>query len=538
MKHMWARRAGAAISLISLGLGMAQAQTQTAPVAHLAVGDLLGVVQGGVTQFRGIPYAQAPVGSLRWAAPQPAKAWGGQRDATQFGAACPQVPEPFGDTLNNSEDCLFLNVFVPPDAGAGKRPVIVWIPGSGQVLGSARQYDASRLAQATQAVVVTMNYRLGALGWLWTSGMAAEAKGHNFALQDQQEALRWVKRHIGAFNGDSSRVTMAGESVGSISASLHLVSPTAAGLFDRAILASGIEPPGLLSSAKAAELGDAFAARLGCAAGPGQLACLRAKSPQELLKISPTYADIGREGLGWKHFIDGEMITTDVFAALSKGAFNKVPVMVGSTRDEGRGFIPISYDLDGSPMTQDEYVLATQKFIGSFMQPVLTGLMYPSGKLGGPAPAYSQMVTDGWFACQVNEVAHRASTHVPTYAYEFADRTAPEYVHDPFMASGAFHAADLLYWFQTPVGGAPLSLNPAQKRLSDQMQAYWKQFAETGNPNGAAGTVNWPKFNKLSTPYLTLVPDATDVQDWGAFQRAHQCGTWSLLYGMRSLGAV
>lgn len=536
MKHTWARRAGAAVSLACLGMGMAQAQSN--PTVHLAVGDLVGVVQNGASQFRGIPYAEPPVGNLRWAAPQPAKAWGGQRDATQFGAACPQAPEPFGDNVRNSEDCLFLNVYVPQGEATGKRPVIVWIPGSGQVLGSSRQYDASRLAQATQAVVVTMNYRLGALGWLWTSGMAAEAKGHNFALQDQQEAMRWVKRHIEGFNGDADRITMAGESVGSISASLHLVSPTAAGLFHRAILASGIEPPGLLTSAKAAEQGDAFAAKVGCAAGPDQLTCLRSKSPQELLKVSPTYADIGKDGLGWKHFIDGEMITADVFAALSKGNFNKVPLMVGTTKDEGRGFIPLSFDLDGTPMTQDEYVTATNKFIGSFMQPVLTGLMYPSSKLGSPAQAYSQLVTDGWFACQANEVANRASTQVPTYAYEFADRTAPEYVKDPFMTSGAFHASDVLYWFQSPIGGAPLTLNAAQKRLSDQMQAYWKQFAETGNPNGAANAANWPKFNKLTTPYLTLVPDAVSVQDWGAFQRAHQCTAWSLLYSMRSLGAV
>lgn len=541
MKRKWISKQGMAWALGALCVGGAQAQiaepAPNGPVVRLAVGDLVGTTENGVDQFRGIPYAQAPVGALRWAAPQTARAWAGARDASQFGAACPQAPEPFGDNVRNSEDCLFLNVYVPPSITSAQRPVIVWIPGSGQVLGSARQYDASKLAQATQAVVVTMNYRLGALGWLWTSGMAAERKGHNFALQDQQEAMRWVRRHIGHFGGDPDRITMAGESVGSISASLHLVSPTAKGLFHRAILASGIAPPGLLSSAKAAELGDAFALKVGCPADANQLACLRAKSPEALIQASPTYADIGRDGLAWQNFVDGEMITGDVFPALSKGNFNKVPVMVGTTKDEGRGFIPLSFDLDGTPMTQDEYVQATKKFIGNFMQPLLSDLMYPSGKFGGPAQAYSQLVTDGWFACQSSEVAYRASGHVPTYAYEFADRTAPEFVRDPFMASGAFHASDLLYWFQTPVGGAPLSLNPAQKRLSDQMMRYWKRFAETGQPDqSGSGDPSWPKFNKLSTPFLTLVPDAINTQDWGAFQRAHQCTAWSLLYAMRSLG--
>jgi para-nitrobenzyl esterase len=537
MTQTWTRRLGAAISLTCCTMGMAQAQSN--PIAHLAVGDLSGVTQNGVAQFRGIPYAEPPVGALRWVAPQPAKAWSGVRDASQFGAACPQqIPDPFGGSLPTSEDCLSLNVYMPTDGSPGPHPVIVWIPGGGQVMGASSQYDASRLAQVANAVVVTMNYRLGALGWLWTSGMVAENKGHNFSIQDQQEAMRWVKRHVGAFNGDASRITMAGQSVGSISASLHLVSPTAAGLFHRAMLLSGINPPGLLTSAKAAEVGDAFAVKVGCPAGPEQMSCLRSKTPDALLAASSSYVDIGRDGLGWQNFIDGEMITSDVFTALSKGNFNKVPLMLGTTKDEGKGFIPVTFDMDGSAMTQDEYVSAATTFIGSGAS-LLTNLMYPSSKLGSPGQAWSQVVTDGWFACEVNEVARRASAQVPTYAYEFADRTAPKFLRDPYMTTDAFHAGDLLYWFQTPIAGAPLTLNPAQKRLSDQMMRYWKRFAESGQPNeaGSADPV-WLKYNGLSTPYLTLVPDAISTQQWGAFQRAHQCTAWSLLYSLRSLGGV
>ena len=384
-----------------------------------------------------------------------------------------------------------------------------------------------------------MNYRLGALGWLWTSGMVGEAKGHNFALQDQQAAMRWVQRHIASFNGDARNVTLAGESIGATSVSLHLVSPTAAGLFQRVILASGIEPPGLLTSDKAAVRGDDFAARLNCPAGAGQMACLRAKSTDEILKISPNYADIGRIGIQWKNFIDGEMVTGDVFPALSKGQFNRVPIMVGSTRDEGRGFIPLAFDLDGTAMTDAEYVEAMKQSFGTQMQPLLTGLMYPSTKLGGPSLAASKVWTDV-FACLSHETAYRSSAYVPTYAYEFADENAPEYVHDPFMASGAYHGSDLLYWFQSPVGGAPLVLNAAQKRLSDQMQRYWGRFAWSGNPNGLGSGADpvWPKFNKLTTPYLTMAPDAFSKQEWGAFQRAHQCSAWSILFSLRGLGAA
>lgn len=539
MQAAWSHRVSATILMVVSAFGSVHAQTR--PVVHLDVGELVGISEGAVSQFRGVPYAEPPVGALRWAAPQPARPWTGQRDASRFGPMCPQVPDPFGGAdPQTSEDCLSLNVYVPQAAAnAGPRPVIVWIPGGGQVLGAGSQYDAAHLSHVTQAVVVTLNYRLGALGWLWTSGMAAEKRGHNFSLQDQQEALRWVQRHIGAFQGDASRVTLAGESVGSISASLHLVSPTAAGLFHRVLLASGVNPPGLMSSADAARFGDAFAQKVGCPAGGEQMRCLRSKSPEALLRASPDYTEIGRSSLYWPHFNDGEMVVSDVFPALSKGAFNRVPIMVGSTKDEGRGFVPVSYDLDGTAMTEEEYVEAATRFVGSSGQALLTGLMYPSSKLGSPGLAWSQLVTDGWFACQVNELARRTQSKVPTFAYEFADRQAPEFVPSPFMASGAFHASDLLYWFQTPVAGAPLTLNPSQKALSDQMIRYWKRFAETGHPNDASSADPvWPAYNWLSTPYLTLAPQAIGVQQWGAFQRAHQCTAWSVLYGLRALGAV
>lgn len=520
------------------------AQAQASPVVHVAEGELVGQVQDGIGRFLGVPYAQPPVGEWRWAAPRPPKPWPGQRDARQFAAACPQVPEPLSDNALNSEDCLFLNVYAPQEAAAKPRPVIVWVPGSGTVLGSGRLYDAQQLAKATQAVVVTMNYRLGALGWLWTSGMASEKKGHNFALQDQQEALRWVQRNIARFNGDPGNVTLAGESIGATSVSLHLVSPTASGLFHRVMMASGIEPPGLLSSEQVAARGDEFAVRLGCQRGPSQLACLRAKTPDEILKVSPTYADLGRIGIYWKYFVDGEMVTGDVFSALSSGKFNRVPIMVGSTLDDGRGFIPLAYDLDGTAMTEAEYVEAIKQFLGPQMQPLMTGLLYTSKRMGSPSAASSQVWTDA-FACQAVEAAKRASAYVPAYAYEFADRQAPTFLFDPFLEVGAHHGTDLMYWFQRPVGiaASDMRFSPAQQRLSDQMVRYWRQFAEVGNPNGAgpagaAPLAAWPKYNGLNTPVLTLLPDGVKPQEWGAFQRAHQCGAWSLLFALRALGAA
>lgn len=530
-----------AVTLLCLGMFAAAAATahaQSNPTVRVGNGELMGITQGGVHQYRGIPYAQPPVGALRWVAPQPIAGWSGQRDATTFGAACPQTPAPFADTSGNSEDCLSLNVYVPTGVATGPRPVLMWIHGSGTVLGSGRQYDASQLAQALQAVVVTMNYRLGALGWLWTSGMQSEGKGHNFALQDQQAAMRWVQQHIASFNGDPRRVTLSGESIGATSVSLHLVSPAAAGLFQRAIMVSGVEPPGLPTAAKAIEKGDAFAGRLNCPAGPSQMHCLRAKPVADILKVSPTYADIGKEGIYWRSFVDGQVVAGDVLPLLSDGKFNRVPVMVGATRDEGRGFTTLSFHLDGTAMTQDEYVEATGKWINPSAQPLLTGLLYRSASLGGPALAFSQVVTDT-FACLNSELSRKSASHVPVYLYEFADRSVAEFVPDPFMDSGAYHGSDVPFLFRTPLGDTSLEfpMTQAQVVLSDQMRRYWKRFVETGNPNAASSSADpaWPKFSALSRPVMTWVPDGSHLQEWGAFQRAHQCSIWSLLYSLQPL---
>lgn len=500
-------------------------------------GALQGALIDGVQQFRGIPYAQAPVGALRWVAPQSPRTWSGVRDASTFGAACPQRPEPFAAAGPQSEDCLFLNVYVPPTTKP--RPVIFWIPGGGTVLGAGAQYDASKLSLATDAVVVTINYRLGALGWLWTSGMAAEKRGHNFALQDQQAAMRWVQRNIAAFGGDPGRVTLVGESIGATSASVHLTSPSAAGLFQRVILASGVEAPGLPSAEQAAQRGDGVAASLGCPSGASQMACLRGLSVPDLLANAPGYADIGRQGVPWTNFVDGEVVAQDVLKAISRGEFNRVPIMVGSTLDEGRGFIPLSYDLDGTPMTEAEYKQAIRAFLGPSLQPVLTDWLYPVSKYGAPNLAASQVWTD-LFACQSNELAQRAHSQVPVFMYEFADRQAPVFVEDPFIDQGAFHASDLLYWFQTPPGGAPLQLSPRQLQLSQQMQRYWKRFVHEGDPGSTAvaavGDPAWPRYGTWRKPVLSLAPQATQVLDWGAFQRSHQCSAWSFFIALRLAG--
>lgn len=525
------------IALSGCALWASTAGAQAAPLVTVSDGALSGVSQGAVDKFLGVPYAKAPVGQFRWASPQAPEPWAGVRSAAAFGASCPQDPaDALADGVGSKEDCLTLNVFAPNGPSTKPRPVIVFIHGGGFVLGGSRQYDGTQMAETTQAVVVTMNYRLGALGLLWTSGMAEAKRGANFTLQDQQAALRWVQTNIARFNGDPGNVTLSGQSVGGMSVSAHLVSPTASKLFHKAVMLSGILPPKLASSRVAADQGDAFAAKLGCPADADQMNCLRNKSTAEILAQSQRFVDITNQGIQWLPFIDGVTLPADALAAASTGRFNKVPVIVSTTRDEGTLFVSPTFHMDGTPTTQEEYVNGAKTLFGPVLQPLLTNVLYTSQRLGSPAKAYAQMMTDGYFSCLANELVKRTASQVPTYAYEFADRQAPRAFEDPFLPLGAYHLSDLPYLFQTTVAGffGP-KFTPEQWRLSNQMIRYLARFAATGNPNAEddESDPRWLRFEGKTSPYLTLAPGAIATQKPGEYSRAHQCGFWSLAYSLK-----
>src|SRR5215831_2825265 len=229
-----------AAALLTAGTGGAVASPASggiSPIVHTADGLVRGMTAGTVDEFLGIPYAAPPAGNLRWRPPARPAAWDGIRDATQFGPSCPQQPSPFAPPGPFSEDCLYLNVYTPPQGSGneGSWPVIVWIHGGGLTADAGRNYDGSKLA-ADGTVVVTINYRLGALGFLAHPALASSPGGPagNFGFMDQQAALRWVQRIIGRFGGDRENVTIAGQSAGGLSVLAQMVSPGARGLFQRA----------------------------------------------------------------------------------------------------------------------------------------------------------------------------------------------------------------------------------------------------------------------------------------------------------------
>ena len=368
MNNRWyehLRTAAVLFGLLSAATGIAPeaiAADHASPIVRTAEGPVQGFVRNGVDQFLGIPYAAPPIGDLRWQPPKPHVAWTETLNATKFGNTCPQITElgVFAGPVSLTEDCLYLNVFTMrtnPAAGAKKLPVLLWIHGGGLFDGESNDYDASALVKGGPAgptVVVTINYRLGLLGYL--GHPALDAEGHNFGnygLMDQQEALRWVQRNIAAFGGDPGNVTLGGQSAGSTSTAAAMISPASAGLFHRAIFQSGplltVAPLAL-----AEQRGANFAKAAGCGtdATAEAATCLRALSVEKILSLQGTAAANGPYVNGL--MVDGTVLPISGDVAWSTGKFNRMPIMNGAVADEG-AFAASIDELFFGPMSAERY---------------------------------------------------------------------------------------------------------------------------------------------------------------------------------------
>jgi para-nitrobenzyl esterase len=514
----------AVVLLSAIGIaafaGANPAAAGDASVVRTQHGLLRGAVGGGVRLFQAIPYAAPPVGALRWAPPGPVPSWRGVRDATKPAPACAQAASVLSGRVSaggsTTEDCLFLNVFTPERA-RGPLPVMVWIHGGGFTSGAAGDYDATALTTRGPALVVTINYRLGPFGFLALPGLSSEARDHssgNFGLQDQQSALRWVRANILAFGGNPFDVTVFGESAGGLSVCAQLASPTAARLFERAITESGPCAATLPALATAETTGSAFAARVGCAGPAGQVACLRA------LPVSAVLAGgtVGGPNVG------GAILPRQIPAAISSGSFNRVPVMEGTNHDEDRLFVALQFDLAGRPVTAAQYPALIAAQFGAAASSVLA--QYPLAAFANPSLALATVVTDSRFACGARLADRLLSAAVPTFAYEFNDPNAPEFlVQDPVMPLGAFHASELAYLFPPP--GVSI-LTPQQAALADQMARYWTRFAATGSPN-APGSPRWVRFTSANDRFQSLAPTSTGSIT--TFAADHRCAFWASLTG-------
>ncbi len=488
-------------------------------------GPVRGVATPQGDAFLALPYAAPPVGPLRWRAPRPPAPWIEPRDATVGPALCPQVPTP--GSGRQSEDCLTLNVYTPANVKAGAHlPVMVWIYGGAYSIGYSAQYDVSRIAQRQGVVTVDMNYRLGALGFLAHPALRAEGEGSgDYALLDQQAALRWVKTNISAFGGDPANVTIFGESAGGWSVCEQLTAPGAQGLFEHAIIESGActAPDSAVSQAAAESGGVQMAADLGCSDPATAAACLRALSPKRLLKAKPH-----RRGLlgkdSWTSAYGGPVLPLHPRQALEQGRFAAVPVIVGTNHDEARIFLDLNRFM-GMLYSKKSY----EKIISDFFLTQTPAVLaeYADEARQSYSKAYVDVVTDSTFACPALTTNALLERRVPVYAYEFDDPDAVNSLpRSPFTGPlKAFHSSEIAYVMQTPWVVAPtLRFDPAQQQLSDRMQAWWGAFARSGDPN-VASAPGWAP-DRGAGP-LQLRPDG--VSPAGDFAQRHRCAFWNAL---------
>jgi para-nitrobenzyl esterase len=531
MNNAWARRrgptrvalAGATLGLLVMAAPAVNASTAggQAPVAATANGEVRGLASGTLNEFLGIPYAAPPVGALRWQPPQPAASWPGVRDATQFAPHCPQLAGPFG-LASTSENCLFLNVFTPGQRQAGaSHPVMVWIHGGALVSGESDDYDPTQLVE-DGVTVVTINYRLGALGFLAHPALAdANGQSGDYGLMDQQAALRWVQRNIANFGGDPHNVTIFGESAGGLSTLSQVASPQAKGLFQRAIAESGSYNPTQASLASAETAGTAFATEAGCASQTA--ACLRS------LPVSTILAD--QDSAGYTPNINTEVLPESLGTAFASGAFNRVPVINGTNHDEWRLFVALS-GLEGNPVTASNY----QSMISATLAvpaaaAAVVAAKYPLTAYPSPSVALGAVGTDAIFACPALTIDQSLSRFVPTFAYEFNDQNAPEDFLPPVsFPYGAAHASEIQYLMALPTAAFPGTLSAQQQQLAATMKGYWTNFAKRGFPASLArspGSPFWPLFSSVGQRMQSLVPPVPQTET--GFANEHNCPFWTAL---------
>ena len=477
-------------------------------------GVLEGVVSadGKVRTFKGIPYAAAPVGALRWKAPQPVQPWGGVRKATEFGPRAMQG-KIFSDMVFHddgpSEDCLYLNLWMPANPPQAKLPVMVWIHGGGFVAGSSSEprQDAGNLSKKG-VLIVSMNYRMGVFGFLAHPELTKESgrgSSGNYGLLDQVAALQWVKKNIALFGGDPDNVTIFGESAGSSSVCALVASPLARGLFQRAIGESGamFNPSRPLKSREQAEQdGVKFAQS---AFGSDSLAVLRAKPASELLEASlkqprPNFGPV----------IDGYFLPEDCKAIYAAGRQSPVPILAGWNQDEGsyRGFF--ANDAPTLASYQAHAKTAFGDNSGAFLK------LYPAGTDEEAKRAAKDLACDksiGYATCAWLET-HQATSGATVYRYRF-DQPLPLPADAPAGAeASAPHASEIEYVFQV-LSSRNLPWRPEDRQVSELMGAYWTNFAKYGDPNGP-GLPRWPAYSgQDGYPVMHLCPAAAAAADAG-----------------------
>jgi para-nitrobenzyl esterase len=450
-------------------------QAADASLVRTSLGELKGSEADGVAVFKGIPFAAPPVGDLRWRAPKSAAKWDGVRSATTFSPAC-----------NQAEDCLYLNVWKPADARPGaKLPVIVWIHGGAFIIGSGAWVDGTQFAKEG-VILVSINYRLGYLGFFAHPALTREAAGPlgNYGLQDQIEALRWVQTNIAAFGGDPRNVTVGGESAGAISADLLMLAPQAKGLFAKAISESGFarrrwRPVHSEDGSPSGEdLGIAFARKNGLATADAATAQALRALPFSAFANPPGVAQPDQPA----PLIDGKLVASNTYDGFKAGRQVKAPYLLGSNSDEAALYRTVM-------VSPTEYAAVTPG------KDAMLAAFDPDHS-GNVDRTVRRLITDWRFSEPVRAVARISSRTQATFVYHFSYTPIAERA----ASFGAPHGAEISYVFNTlgssiapqlSRGSAPPDAEGVA--IAQAMNRYWAAFAKTGDPASAGGP-RWPKF--------------------------------------------
>jgi para-nitrobenzyl esterase len=475
----------------------AGAMKTDAVVVKTDAGSVSGINQDGIRVYTGIPFAAPPTGDLRWRPPAPVKPWDGVKEAKEYSATCPQ-PSPSAP-LNMSEDCLYLNVWTPAQSPDEKLPVMVFFYGGGfaSVASGMPTYNGTTLAKKG-VIVVTPNYRLGALGFLAHPQLDNESPHNasgNYGILDQQAALSWVQRNIGAFGGDPSRVTIFGQSAGAESVLIHVASPTSKGLFRQGIVESGpFWAHGAIINAThpkeyAEQFGVDYATSLGYS-GPDAIAQMRRLSPETLINAtpSPTAGFWTTHTVQFEPTVDGWVLPDTMDNMYLNHRENPVPLMIGNNAGDGSTLSA------NANMTVPEYVSFIRGRFGKDADSVL--VKYPANSTSEVQLRLAQIMTDYDFSDSVKFAAGSMGDISPdTYLYRYS------YII-PGLNMGAFHGSETLLLFGVPV--------PADPAVRDNVVDLWTRFAKTGNPNGGMN-ITWPNYTRENGQYflINITPSVT-----------------------------
>lgn len=481
----------------------------------VAGGKIQGTAAGELTVYKGIPFAEPPVGELRWKAPEPVKPRDGVLETTTFAPSPMQGGNP---PAGKSEDCLYLNIWTPAKSADEKIPVLVWIYGGGFAAGSAAEPICSGEQLAKKGVVfVSITYRVGILGFMAHPELSAETPNQvsgNYGLLDQIAGLQWIRKNIGAFGGDPKQVTIFGESAGGISVSMLCASPQAKGLFDGAISQSGgsfgpprpTAYPGENMSQLAEAAGLAYAERAGV------------PSLAELRKIPADQLPAGR---GWP-IIDGWVIPDDQYKLYEAGTFNDTPILVGYNSDEGLGFF--------SAPTRQAHVDGVKQRFGPFADRLLEA--YPVGPDNTVPHSARNLMRDAAFGWHTWSWARLQSSKGKSKAFLYYF----DQLRDEAADTGAAHGREIPYVFQH-LHPSPQRTTESDREISETMATYWTNFAKRGDPNGP-GVPEWPPFSENKDSVMVFrqaaqvgpVPDLESLEvldDYFTWRRTPQGAAWA-----------